>query len=454
MLTFERGRSGLSHLRQSSCYPMASLPYVPKNFLVTNPAFETSYKEDKFMSENGLKKRKTWMGYSVAALQKKVGESVYINWPASVRRNWKAPYVNHIVDAQITELYVYRPPFFFTLYIHIMHQCARFAMGIFPKGSARGRGRGSGRRRGRSRGRGRGVARERGGASGPGGGTGRGRGRYVARDRVREIGGHDGDGFDGHGDIGDGFDGNGHIDTGDNDDDQFNDELSKLKQSVNDKYGMNILSDEVVSEWRKQMIDLDVLKTMVLNDDPYLSSSGLLRGGYYKLKIFFGEDEDKQSSNRIDNTSNSIPVSSIVIEYFRKFFVYIINTKLTNGCEPDTRMMTGEMNSLVQSHKFKKAKAEVGKVYPTLMRVIDQLVNIGLIEIRCIKSKSSGKGGDKYGIQRIQLKDAQSIFESVTDSKKYEWEELIKKYNIKEECKNLALSLGRNDLIRFIQNIN
>ena len=77
---------------------MAAPQYIPCNFLVTHEAFKTSYEEDKFMRNNGLKTRKQWTNYSVSALKQQVGERVYIHWPASVRTNWKAAYANYLTD--------------------------------------------------------------------------------------------------------------------------------------------------------------------------------------------------------------------------------------------------------------------------------------------------------------------------------------------------------------------
>ena len=93
-------------------YHMIARNFVPKHcqcqfqFLVTHGAFQTSYEEDKFMRNNVLNTRKQWTNYSVSGLQQHVGQRMYINWPSSLRRKWKAAYANYLTDTVIEKLYV------------------------------------------------------------------------------------------------------------------------------------------------------------------------------------------------------------------------------------------------------------------------------------------------------------------------------------------------------------
>ena len=196
------------------------------------------------------------------------------------------------------------------MYLH------RFAQGIRPRSRRRavaapGAGGGicGGRERGTGRGRGRGQGAQVRVVSGEAGrGRGRGRGR-TGDSGVNGNNGHDGDngqdGFDGH--------------NGVNRNDEIlnanvvrilDDELSRLVNDTNEECSGCLMSDDTVSEWRSQMIDVHALKSWVMNDDSHLQSSGLKIGARFRLRKFFNEEKEKKASNQ-DNNQVSAPVVSL-----------------------------------------------------------------------------------------------------------------------------------------------
>ena len=79
----------------------------PKNTLTTHHHFTDSYDENRYLQRRGLKTRmQTQNAFSLSELKRLVPVRVRNSWPNSVRTNWRAPYVNHIVDEKIDELYV------------------------------------------------------------------------------------------------------------------------------------------------------------------------------------------------------------------------------------------------------------------------------------------------------------------------------------------------------------
>ena len=58
MITFERGRSGISHLRQSSCYPMSSIKFINISMFA------------KVFAVSKLKQKQRWQNFDDQATDK------------------------------------------------------------------------------------------------------------------------------------------------------------------------------------------------------------------------------------------------------------------------------------------------------------------------------------------------------------------------------------------------
>ena len=76
--------------------------FVPGHKLTVHPHFETAYEDVRYLKDRGSKTRTTTKNvYTLMQLQDMVPLQAQEAWPSTVRKGYKAPYVNYIVHHKI-----------------------------------------------------------------------------------------------------------------------------------------------------------------------------------------------------------------------------------------------------------------------------------------------------------------------------------------------------------------